>query len=157
MFDETQLQYEIVRVYMDREVDNAIAMCRNYINSKHGQVDDDFFQMLENQYDEKELLDSDHNPSIEEHLNITKSPNTTTISEDKKINISVETPKTLAMDSKTLTKSTKTSTEPSQVLKTIQKDEKILLNIKTMETKLNSEYSPTLFTLSPDTKKAFSK
>ena len=46
MFDETQLQYEIVRVYMDREVDNAIAMCRNYINSKHGQVDDDFFQML---------------------------------------------------------------------------------------------------------------
>lgn len=118
---------------------------------------DDFFQMLENQYDEKELLDSDHNPSIEEHLNITKSPNTTTISENKKINISVETPKTLAMDSKTLTKSTKTSTEPSQVLKTIQKDEKILLNIKTMETKLNSEYSPTLFTLSPDTKKAFSK
>ena len=40
MFDETQLQYEIVRVYMDREIDNAIAMCRNYINSKHGQVDD---------------------------------------------------------------------------------------------------------------------
>ena len=51
MFDETQLQYEIVRVYMDREVDNAIAMCRNYINSKHGQVDDDFFQMLFTMYE----------------------------------------------------------------------------------------------------------
>ncbi len=37
------------------------------------------------------------------------------------------------------------------------KEEKILLNVKTIENKLKTEYSPTFFTLSPDTKKAFAK
>lgn len=46
MFTETQLKYEITRVYMDKNVPLAIDMCRNYINSHNGDVNDDFFQML---------------------------------------------------------------------------------------------------------------
>ena len=55
MFTEIQLKYEIVRVFMNKEIELAIEMCRNYINSKHMnaqilEVDDDFFQMLFDMY-----------------------------------------------------------------------------------------------------------
>lgn len=46
MFTDTQLKYEITRVYMDKNLPLAIDMCRNYINSHNGDVHDDFFQML---------------------------------------------------------------------------------------------------------------
>lgn len=50
MFTETQLKYEITRIYMDKNIPLAIDMCRNYINSKNGKVHDDFFLMLFDMY-----------------------------------------------------------------------------------------------------------
>lgn len=47
------------------------------------------------------------------------------------------------------------SKEKCLTSKTLPKEEKILLNVKTMENNLTTEYSPTFFTLSPDTKKLF--
>ena len=58
---------------------------------------------------------------------------------------------------KELKKETKSSKQVSGVSEAIQKEERILLTVKTFETKLKTEYSPTVFTLSPDTKKAFAK
>ena len=49
------------------------------------------------------------------------------------------------------------SKQSPKILKELQKDEKILLTVKTLETKLSTEYSSTLFTLSAETKRAFDK
>ena len=49
------------------------------------------------------------------------------------------------------------STLSEVIPKEFQKEEKILLNVKTVENRLITKYSPSFFTLSPDTKKAFAK
>lgn len=50
MIAETQFKYELVRLYMNREIDTAIEMCRQYINNNKGVVQDDFFLMLFDMY-----------------------------------------------------------------------------------------------------------
>ena len=105
--------------------------------SEHTNIENSY--IINDEFNEEESKNEILLSSTEEYLNLNEENK---IIQTKQYNLR-EAPKVLA--------------DSLGVSKNISKEEKILLNVKTLENKLTTEYSPTFFTLSPDTKKAFAK